>query len=269
MKHFRHSRHRRHYRVDIISEDTFNRIWSLRMSRLRAWLVAIGAVAMVAGGVYLLLGFTPLRHYMPGYFGPDVRAGYLSTALKVDSIEEQNRINRAWIDNLRGILTDSLPTAEETGQVNDALSDSLMAASDAERDFLRRHEEEERFRLSVLSPIAAEGMVFHSPVESAARMRMTPTGALSVEAGRAIPVAAIYRGTVTSLMGAPDGTYTLVIQHPNDFLTVYQGLGDVYVERGTRVTASQRIGASHRNQPTTFELWHGGTLLDPREYIPF
>ena len=96
-------------------------------------------------------------------------------------------------------------------------------------------------------------MIFEAPVQ-------TPDGSG--------PVAAVYRGTVVGLVCADGGTYTVTVQHPNDFLSVYARLEDVYVDKGAKVLASQRLGRASAETPSVFELWHSGTKLDPTLYIP-
>lgn len=239
------------------------------MTRWRVVLVAAAAFAAIGALIFVILAYTPLRHYMPGALRGDLRSGYIETTMKLDSLEENLRIQRLWLDNLSAILSDSIAEAEVEGDIGANVTDSLLMASEAERDFLRRYEEQERFSLSVLAPIAAEGMVFASPVDNSARMRLLPSGALMVDAGRSVPLSSIYRGSVTGVYVSENGRSIVVIQHPNDFISIYEGVGDTYVQRGDRVAAGQRIAQTHPREPMTFELWHGGTLLDPREYIPF
>lgn len=264
-------RHKRnpHYRLDFIYEDTFNRLWSIRMTRWRVVLASAAALAAISALIFVIMAYTPLRHYLPGALRGDLRSGYIETTLKLDSLEADIQTQRLWLDNLSVILRDSIAEAEVEGDVGAQATDSLLMASEAERDFLRRYEEQERFSLSVLSPLAAEGMVFASPVENSARMRLLPSGALSVDAARIVPLNSIYRGSVVGVYVSENGRSTVVIQHPNDFISIYEGVGDTYVRHGDRVATGQRIAQTHSREPMTFELWHGGTLLDPREYIPF
>lgn len=259
---------KKRYRLEFINENTYNRLWSVRMSRRKVVVVCIAVLAAVSALIFVSVAYTPLRRILPGSISGDVRAGYIQATVRLDSIEEARRVERAWLDNLRAILQDSVPQTSSASQLDNPASDSLLAASEAERDFLRRYEDEERYRLSVLAPIAAEGMVFVTPVDASARVSQRPDGALSVIAGRPLPVTAVYRGTVAGVYTAADGTSSIVVQHPNDFISVYSGVGELYTRRGAKVTAGQRI-AQTSSSGMSFELWHGGTLLDAREYIPF
>ena len=133
---------RRHYRLDFIAENTFNRVWSLRMSRPRVFLDAGACIAAVAALIFVLLAYTPLRQLMPGALHGDLRTRYIETALRVDSLENKVRINRAYIDNIatimRGDDTDTLAYSDGMAAIElPSDADSLLAAGEAERDFVR------------------------------------------------------------------------------------------------------------------------------------
>ena len=124
------------------------------------------------------------------------------------------------------------------------MTDSLLAASEAEMQFVRSYEEEERFNISVLAPIAAEGMVFSSPLPSAISLSdIVPTNGIkgiTATANAVTPVSAVYRGTVISVATGADGLTTV---------------------------AARRIGNIPSKGRVVFELWHKGSPLDPAEFI--
>lgn len=259
------------FRLDFIKENTFNRLWSIRMTRTRVIIVTCAVVAGFAALLWCIMAYTPMRRLLPETLSGDARNRYLETALRIDSLEQQARINDAYIANLAGILHDDIPEDSALHQAarSVAYSDSILAASEAEINFVRSYEEDARFNLSVLSPLAAEGMVFTAPVTAAVEISDLPSPGIRLWASQAAAVASTYRGTVLGVYTRPDGTSAVTVQHPNDFISIYDGLGDVFVDKGSRVTAGQRIGHTSAGHATTFELWHSGNALDPRQYINF
>lgn len=251
-------RARRRWRVEIINENTLTRTWSWRLSEMKAW--AAGAVLLAGGAslVAMIVIFTPLGAILRGDLPRDLRGQYRDMALRVDSVSRLARINEAYTRNIVGILTDSLPDDYEQAEQQaiaaegSPTADSLMTASDAEKQFVQQFEARERFNLSVLSPIAAEGMIFETPTASDDGI-----GA----------VAAIYRGTVVALSYDKDGLATVTVQHPNDFISSYANLKEAYVKKGEKIVAGQRIGKSTTEAPLLFELWHAGSKLDAAQYI--
>lgn len=258
------------YRLDFIKENTFNRLWTVRMTRVRVVIVSVAALLALVALVWAVIVFTPLRHFVPGTLRGDLRAQYLETALRLDSLEQAARANEAYLSSVLAIMKGEADTiAAPTVPAGVVSADSLVRASDAERRFVSRYEEEERFNLSVLAPIAAEGMIFASPVPSTATVEPLPSGGVSAVQPAVLPVSAVYRGSVTGLYYDNDGRVVVTVQHPNDFVSVYSGLTDVFVNKGAKVSASQRIGHTAAGRPLVFELWHNGALLAPGDYVAF
>lgn len=246
---------RRRYRVEIINENTLSRVWSIKFVGFRAILAAAGVLAAITSLIAVIFMFTPLGRLLPGGLKGDVRRQYTEAALKIDSLERISREQTAYTSNIIAILTDSLPDPViPDARQPSALIDTLISAGENELRFVKQYEQEQRFNLSVLSPIAAEGMIFEAPSE-------TDTGAG--------PVNAVYRGSVVAAFTGDDGLSTLVVQHPNDFISVYNDLDQVYVDRGDKIVAGQRIGHATSGRPLLFELWHSGARLDPALYIAY
>ena len=260
------------YRLDFIKENTFNRLWTVRMTRVRVVIVSVAAMLALVALVWAVIVYTPLRHFVPGTLKGDLRAQYLETALRLDSLEQNARANEAYLASVLAIMrgeTDSIVPAGVPAVPETPSADSLARASAAERRFVSRYEEEERFNLSVLAPIAAEGMIFASPVPSTATVESLASGGVSAVQAAVLPVSAVYRGTVTGIYYDNDGRAVVTVQHPNDFVSVYSGLTDVFVNKGAKVAASQRIGHTAAGRRLVFELWHNGALLAPGDYVAF
>ncbi len=245
------------------------------MGRAKVWLASIGCVAALAALIFVVLGYTPLRRMLPGSLSDDMRVRYQTSVLRMDSLERAAQIQYRYTSNIAAILGGASPDSIAAAvpatvqPVAPSVTDTLPAAGEAERAFVRAYDEQNRFNLSVLAPIAAEGMVFNPPLAVSAQTTAVAGGGLSLNPHRAAAVSAIYRGTVTGVYHGPDGTSTIVVQHPNDFVSVYGGVGDVFVERGQRVEPGQRMAHTGLRTPLLFELWHNGTALDPREYMAF
>jgi murein DD-endopeptidase MepM/ murein hydrolase activator NlpD len=267
------------YRLDFIYENTFNRVWSVRMTRTKVVLGTIAVIASIAALITMIFMFTPVGQLLPGKIRGDLRAQYIDTSLKVDSLEKQAKLYDAYAQNILDIISGSLepekPKVETDSLGNLILPiDSLMKAGDAEKQFVQQYEQENRFNLSVLSPIAAEGMSFATPV-----MVVNPDDVSSREGEQAVniavkkltPISAIYRGTVINIYRNSDDLYTIIVQHPNDFISVYDGLTTVFVKKGYKVQSGERLAhAGERGDATfRFELWHNGAELNPTEYMTF
>lgn len=248
-------RARRRWRVEIINENTLIRTWSMRLPELRAWIVGAALVAAMLSLVVLLALFTPLGQSLRGRLPGALRSHYVELTLRVDSLSHEASVQKHFTDNLMAVLASEPTTnasSRSAGGDRRETSDSLLPASEAEKMFVQQFEARERFNISVLSPIAAEGMIFEAPT-------LTSEGSG--------PVSAIYRGTVVGVAWGSDGRATVTVQHPNDFISVYGGMADTYVAKGAKVRAGERIGNATVEKPLQFELWRAGSMLDATRYV--
>ena len=121
--------------------------------------------------------------------------------------------------------------------------------------------------------VVAEGMLFYAPVSGSTveEQLMDGSMALSLIVPSLSPVSAVYAGTVVDVYYDAMKGNVVIIQHSNDFLSKYIGVGETMCQVGAKVVAGQRIGMISRNPDSrfVFELWHKGTALQPLDYIAF
>ena len=124
-------------RLVILNEDTFEEIFSLRLTLMNVFVVAtIGAMLIIFITTYII-AFTPLREYIPGYASTQLKKDATELALKSDSLSNALKKNEAYIQSLKKVLTGDLDYAKFN-------KDSIMATP------LENVEKEE------LQPTAAE-----------------------------------------------------------------------------------------------------------------
>lgn len=98
--------------------------------------------------------------------------------------------------------------------------------------------------------------------------------ALDIAVPEGTPIVAADRGTVIMAGWSPVGYgFRVVIDHGNDYVTLYAHLRDIYVEKGQVVGKGQTIGVSGSNGNITgphlhFELRDFGILTDPLKLLP-
>jgi len=98
--------------------------------------------------------------------------------------------------------------------------------------------------------------------------------ALDIAVPEGTPIQAADRGTVVLAGWSPVGYgFRVVIDHGNDYVTLYAHLRDIYVEKGQVVGKGQAIGVSGSNGNITgphlhFELRDFGILTDPQTLLP-
>ena len=266
---------KRLWRVAVSDMNRFAEVFSIRltMSRIMFALGAFFIIAVLVG--VAVVAFTPVKRMLPGFIWSEERDNYEELYRKLDSLSTVAAIQNDYLENIMAVMSDSM-TEEIPVLKQDSISalpaDSILPTSENERKFVKQYEQREKYNLSVLSPIAAEGMTFFVPVVGA---KFTEEGS---EVGKSLmlitpvnaQVSSIYRGTVVAEYYVANQGITIVVQHPQDFMSLYSGIATAYVRKGEKVNAGTRIGAMSQSQHILgIELWHAGTQLSPREYIAF
>jgi ABC-type dipeptide/oligopeptide/nickel transport system permease component len=106
----------------ILNEDTFEEIFSLRLTLMNVFVVAsIGTILIITFTTFII-AFTPLREYIPGYSSSKLRKEATEMALKSDSLEFAIKKNEAYLESIKKVLSGNL----EYSKVN---KDSILAIS--------------------------------------------------------------------------------------------------------------------------------------------
>lgn len=270
---------RRHpkYRIHIENESRLETLFDVSVSSAVLWsaVVGIAAVAIFLGGVIVMI--TPLRTLLPGYLKQSERSATEDNILRLDSILNIYEQDRAYLDNvLRVFDTGRIPvdSAEMTGNARELTTDSLLPSSPIERKFIDAMEERERFNISVLAPLAADGMIF-SPLAEAAVFttpsRSDEKGIVSIPSDEAVRNVA--DGSVlASYYSAGERGYVVIVQHAKGFVTRISHLGSPMVTAGDAVQAGQILAMAPMpdakgQRYVEVMMWHNGLPLIPYEYI--
>lgn len=265
------------YRIRIEDESRLEDLVDITMSplSLAAATGAMLAILVVIAGAIVMA--TPLRTLLPGYMKQSERSATEDNILRLDSVLEAYGQNQAYIDNiLKAFDTARVPTdsMEMTANLRELSPDSLLPPSPLERKFVNAMEERERFNISVLAPLAADGMMFST---------LSDTGIFSSESrtekkGRVImtpdePVKNVADGSIlASYYSASDKGYVVIIQHAKGFVTRLARLGSPMVAAGDAVLAGQILAMGPRpdakgRRYVEVMMWHNGLPLIPYNYI--
>ncbi len=262
------------YKVTVSDEARLHDVASVRLPLWKAGALTVGILCLLLFLGACLVMVTPLRRLLPGYLDREERVRTESALLKIDSLSRAESQTLSYLQNLLTVTdTDRVPS-DSLKAVSGRMThpaDSLMDASKAEREFVAMMREREKFNISVLAPLAAEGMMFYPLSEEGVITSQ------SLEATKAVfvvpvsaPLFAIADGTVITVSRLGNDTFDVVIQHRKGFLSRCSGLGTPLVEPGSKVTGGQVIGLQNRNgarKEVALEMWHNGEPLVPSQYV--
>lgn len=272
---------RNKYRLVILNDDTFEEKLSLKLSRLNVFVLVGFLFVFLISATALLISFTPLREYIPGYSSTALRRKAFELSLTTDSLERQLAYNQRYLLNIKNIV-DGKPTINFA---DTAMSDSIVQAeinkSISKEDSLLRLmvEEEEQFNIaSNRNESALKNISFFTPVKGLVTNDFNPKEnhlGVDIVAKKNEVVKACQEGIVIFSEWTSETGYTMIVQHRGNFISAYKHNSSLLKEQGENVKAGEPIAIiGNSGELTTgphlhFELWYDGNPINPEDYISF
>ncbi len=269
-------------RLVILNEDTFEEVFSLRLTLMNVFVVAtVGAIIIIFVTTYII-AFTPLREYIPGYASTKLKRDATELALKSDSLEFALRKNEAYIASIQKVLTGDLDYAKFSkdsilaSEINDPENVNLEP-TEAELELRAQVAQEDKYNLFEQAKAKA-GPVLFAPVKGLVTQRYNTKEkhlAVDIALAKDTPIKAILNGTVLFADWTPTTGNVIILRHNNGFISVYKHMASMTASQGDVVRTGEVIAlAGSTGQESTgvhlhFELWKDGYPIDPTQFIQF
>lgn len=270
------------YRLVILNESTFEEKISFKLSRLNVFvtgtLFIIGLIAFTT----VLIAFTPLREYIPGYSSTKLKLQATELTYTTDSLVTVLNYTNRYLDNVRMVLKGDI---ENTQSNLDSLSEqykidpSTVDLTPIKEDSVLRQSValEDKYNLFQRTT-TSENPIFFTPVNGTLSQTYSPEKkhyAVDVVAPTDSPVKAIANGTVIFAEWTADTGYVILIEHKEGLISVYKHNGSLNKSQGDLVRAGEVIasigntGEFSTGPHLHFELWNEGNPMNPQDYIDF
>ncbi|HMC00947.1 MAG TPA: hypothetical protein VKN14_07925, partial [Flavobacteriaceae bacterium] len=100
------------YRLVILNEDTFEERLSFKLTRLNVFvLMSILSIVLVVSTI-LLIAFTPLREYIPGYSSTALKKQAIELNYKTDSLQHIIGLNEQYFSSIKKVLEGNVSTVD-------------------------------------------------------------------------------------------------------------------------------------------------------------
>ena len=284
------------HRFVVIDNDTFKEKFSFRLSGINLFVFTGVTVIVLIVLTAVLIAFTPLREYIPGYTDTEMIEQTYVNAKKIDSLETALADQEWVVATVQAMLR---------GENMGAEVDSMMADSAASLSVVagvyRHSKEDSLLRLEVESEdnryeVKSARVQSSGTVASAADMQPTVTQlffapvkgnvvkpystamrhyGVDIAAASGSPVNAAYSGTVVSTGFAAEYGHVIVLQHPAGVITIYRNNSALLKHQGDAVRAGEPIAFVGTGSTTELgphlhmEVWVNGMPVNPEEYISF
>ena len=273
------------YRFTVVNDTTFEEVWKIRLTQYNAFLLISFLLIFIIGATALIIAFTNLKEFIPGYPDVTMRRNILKSAIRLDSLDEQLILRDKYFANLNAIISGNQPAEMYVRQDTTRNYKAINFRTSPEDSALRvRIENEERYNLTLgpSSPESVAGLAslhFFPPVKGIISgkydVRTKHFGTDIVTMPKAI-VSSALDGTVIFTGWTMETGFVIEVQHSNNIVSVYKHNASLMKETGDLVRAGEAIsivgdsGELYTSGPHLhFEIWYKGISLDPEKHILF
>lgn len=110
-------------RLIILNENTLEEIFSFKLNIMSVFVsLTLGAIFLISATT-ILIAFTPLREFIPGYSSSQLKKNATVLALKSDSLSKALKKNEIYIKSIQKVLNGDLEYAKFN-------KDSILSATD-------------------------------------------------------------------------------------------------------------------------------------------
>lgn len=268
-------------RFVILNEETFEEIFSLKLTLMNVFLVAtLGAFLIILVTTYII-AFTPLKELIPGYSSSKLKQEATDLALKSDSLTTILHNNEIYLASVRKALTgdvDYIKLSKDSikaGGIESAGVD--LKPSESELELRKKVALEDKYNLFEKAQPKVD-LVLFAPVRGPITEKYNIKEkhfAVDIALAKNTPIKAVANGTVIFADWTPTNGNVIILRHNNEFLSVYKHCESLTISQGEVVRTSEviAIAGSTGEQSTGihlhFELWKDGYPIDPTQFIDF
>ena len=271
------------YRFVVLNSETFEERLAFNMSRLNVFLLTCVFLTLLIGGTTLIIAFSPLREYIPGYTSTNIRRQMVNLNQLSDSLKIKLDSRERYLQNIRNIIegvpvdTTDFYLPEKTSVQNDGAVERVY-----EDSMLReRIESEDRFNFfssenSENSSI--EKLLFFKPVDGLVTQSFNADEehyGVDVVSKENELIKSTLSGMVVFSSWTSETGNVIAIQHANNFISIYKHNSALLKQQGESVEVGESIaiignsGKWSSGPHLHFELWHNNQAVNPENYILF
>lgn len=231
----------------------------------------------------LIIAYTPLREFIPGYPDSDDRKQAQRNEIKADSLEKELGKYDAYLRDIK-ILLSGGEFENNPGDTGSSANKEtkVLDPSEAELEFREKMREEEKMNAATFEEESSNGssllagVLFFNPLEGQISQSFDKKSGhlgLDIVGAKNDPVKSTLDGTIIFADWTTDGGHEIHIQHSSNIVSVYKHNSYLLKKTGDRVRAGDPVAIMGNTGSQTdgphlhFEIWVNGKPVDPQNYL--
>ena len=269
------------YRLVVLNEATFEERFSFKLNRLNVFVFSTIFAFFLIAITTVLIAFTPLREYIPGYSSTSLKKQAVNLTFKTDSLQQALSVNGQYIASIKKVLTGDVKTVDfNRDSILEAAQNDVegINLSPSKRDSILREIVSQEDKYNPLTANEEVNFVLFPPVKGSISENYNPETkhfAVDIVTTKDSPVKAAADGTVIFADWTTDSGNVIVLIHTNNLISIYKHNASLHKEQGELVKAGEVIATvGNSGELTTgphlhFELWSDGYPINPTNFIDF
>jgi murein DD-endopeptidase MepM/ murein hydrolase activator NlpD len=268
------------YRLVILNEETFEERFSFKLNRLNVFVFSTLFAFFLIVATTVIIAFTPLREYIPGYSSIALKKKATRLAYETDSLKKILSVNEQYLTSIKKVLTGDVKTVDfnKDSIIEVAKTDPSVLIKTSRQDSLLREEVAKEDKYNPLIAPQEKQYTLFSPVKGTISEPYDAKAkhyAVDVVTAKDAPVKAVADGTVIFAEWTAQTGNVIILKHNNNLISVYKHNATLTKEQGELVKAGEVIATvGNTGELTTgphlhFELWRDGYPINPSNFIDF
>lgn len=261
------------YRFQIIDEKTYDVKLVFELNRLNV-IVATGLLlAVFTLFNFMLIAYTPLKQYIPGYGSVADRKQVIDLSFKAEKLEDELRSQQKYYQNIRNIFSDKIVVDALKSDIEKVRLDSgtMSQPSENEAAFVKSIEKGlqnadllESMRESKTGTL--NNLHLHKPA-AGKLLKQKKSAVILLDVPSGEPVTAMLDGRIIFIGNTEEQSGTLIVQHANQLVSVYKNIRADKQKTGNFVQEGEALGSGADKGRLTVELWYKSQPVDPSKYF--
>lgn len=270
------------YRLVILNEDTFEERLSFKLTRLNVFVLASITAIFLVVATTLLIAFTPIREYIPGYSSTALKLKATELNYKTDSLQQVLTMNDRYFSSIKRVLEGDVETVQfnRDSIIEAAKLDSTeinLAPNKADSLLREKVDKEDKYNLFETATAITNFVLFppaNGTISDGYDIEKRHY-AVDIVVPKDSPIKATADGTIIFAEWTAETGFVVIIEHAHGLLSVYKHNSSITKRQGDLVKAGEVIAtAGNTGEFTTgphlhFELWSDGYPINPTNFIDF